>query len=277
MSARLVAETGDFAGATYPLAPAGAVLGRLKSNDIEVTDTKASRRHTRVAVHEGAWFVEDLHSSNGTFLNGAKVDRAELASGDKISIGTTVYRFESDDATGAVAAPPPPPAATKPPAASKPAPARPAPPSPPKAATPPKPPPPPAKAPPKPPPKPVQQPEELHLEEPEELGLDAPGTGPPRAPAAPKPPAAAPGGKKPVSATGHGILSIAGPSRPAPMGLLTQDVGQRDWRFQLVVWIGAAAIFVGLVWSAYRLMDGLLGEPTEPQPVNAPPAGTTKH
>jgi predicted component of type VI protein secretion system len=267
MRARLVAESGEFAGATYPVKPAGIVLGRLKTNDVEVTDTKASRRHTRVALHEGAWFVEDLQSSNGTFLNGAKIERSELVSGDKISIGTTVYRFEADDASGPVAAPPrsatgavPTPAA----AGAKPA-------APPKPAAKP-----PAAAAPKPAaPKPVDEPEELHLEEPEELGLDAPAApasgGAPAAPRAPKAPA--PGGaKKPVSATGHGIVTITGPTRPARFGLLTQDLGQRDWRYQLVIWAGAIALFVGLVWGAFRLMDGLLGEPTEPQPVAATPS-----
>jgi len=249
MPARLIAETGEYAGAEYPLTPKGAVLGRLKSNDIEVVDTKASRRHTRVALHAGAWFVEDLQSSNGTFLNGAQIERAEITTGDKISIGKTVYRFEDDEESGAVAAPPPRPAA-------QPAPAR--------------------RPAPKPAPAPVDEPDELHLEEPEELGLDDGGGA--DAPAAPRAPAAPsskpqPTPKPAVSATGHGLVSLSGTPRGARSGMLGGEVGQRDWRFQLLVYVAAGAIFVGLTWGAFRLMDGLLGDPAEPQPVPAPAAG----
>ncbi|MCI0343034.1 MAG: FHA domain-containing protein, partial [Planctomycetales bacterium] len=113
---KLVAESGQFQGAEYPLASAPVVLGRLPQNDIQVNDNKASRRHTRLQPQGADWFVEDLQSSNGTYLNGKKLaGPMALRDGDKISIGTTIYRFVL---VGTATGPPPPkvplaPAATR--------------------------------------------------------------------------------------------------------------------------------------------------------------------
>ncbi len=316
---KLVAESGQFSGAEYPLSAAPVVLGRLPNNDIQVNDNKASRRHTKLTPQGADWFVEDLQSSNGTFLNGKKLGGPmALRDGDKIAIGTTVYRFVL---VGTATGPPPPkvplaPAATRtvpapvvqpsrPPAPS-PAPARPSvAPPPPKPAAPsprspldastpptaqiplgmappaaaPKPPPrPPALAPvpsaarPPPPvaasgPRPapaVAEPKELRLEEPEELGLDAPTSATvPVAPAAPRAPAAPPKrapGVAPLAA-GERLVSLtptSGPSRPP--GLLLDAIEQRDWRYQALVGLGALILLVLIGAGAYTIFSGMLPE-----------------
>jgi predicted component of type VI protein secretion system len=109
--ARLVVEAGEGTGTRFELG-ASTVLGRLKSCEIPVKDKKSSRTNSRIFPEAGGFVLEDLGSSNGTFLNGAKVDRATLKHGDRVSIGATVFRFESEPAS----APPLPPLVAKKPA-----------------------------------------------------------------------------------------------------------------------------------------------------------------
>ena len=93
--ARLVVERGPDSGREFPLDDV-AVIGRLKTAQVALSDMSASREHTRV-LHQGdMWFLVDLGSRNGTLVNGKKVQRHKLAQGDRIAIGKTVMRFEAD-------------------------------------------------------------------------------------------------------------------------------------------------------------------------------------
>lgn len=68
------------------------VLGR--GGDIRLSDGRVSRRHARVVLHEGAYLLEDLKSSNGTFLNDVKLQEIrELKHGDRIRIGPFQLKF----------------------------------------------------------------------------------------------------------------------------------------------------------------------------------------
>lgn len=245
--AKLVAETGDFAGAEYPIGGKPLVLGRLKSNDIEVRDTKASRKHTRVGRAGGKWVVEDLKSSNGTFVNGEKIEaRVELHAGDTIAIGKTVYRFDPE--AGQAPAKPKPAAKPQPKPAPQPAP--------------------------QPRPAPVEEPDELDvidatmepqelsLEEPEELGLDGDGPGTaPVAPAAPSRPTAPKGPAAPRPAVrGQAIVSINSVQKPARTGILGEDIGQRGALFQGLIYLAGLALFVAIVYGAFALATGAMGD-----------------
>lgn len=65
-------------------------LGRGKATDVVLRDPEVSRRHVRFESHHGVVYVEDLKSSNGTFLNGRRVtDAIEIREGDEIDVGTT--------------------------------------------------------------------------------------------------------------------------------------------------------------------------------------------
>ncbi|HEY6325082.1 MAG TPA: FHA domain-containing protein [Candidatus Cybelea sp.] len=65
-------------------------LGRDKGTEIVLRDPEVSRRHARFESQEGVVFVEDLKSSNGTFLNGRRVtDAIEVRPGDEIDVGAT--------------------------------------------------------------------------------------------------------------------------------------------------------------------------------------------
>ncbi len=66
------------------------VLGRADHADVVVDDVYISDEHAEVLADGGGWAVRDLGSTNGTFLNGAKVNRpTALAAGDQLRIGKT--------------------------------------------------------------------------------------------------------------------------------------------------------------------------------------------
>ncbi len=71
------------------------VIGRGKKCDIIILDKYLSTRHTRIFKVSGKFFVEDLGSTNGTYLNGKRLGMkaVELLDGDKISLGRTTFLF----------------------------------------------------------------------------------------------------------------------------------------------------------------------------------------
>ncbi len=73
----------------------GLSIGRSKEADIQIADRYASSIHVRVFSDGGRHFAEDMQSTNGTLLNGARLEgEAELRDGDTIEIGDTAFRFE---------------------------------------------------------------------------------------------------------------------------------------------------------------------------------------
>jgi hypothetical protein len=74
----------------------GLRIGRSAANDLVVDDPRASRRHARIAAAAGGFAIEDLGSSNGTFVNGERVRRAPLAAGVTVTIGGTHLRVSTD-------------------------------------------------------------------------------------------------------------------------------------------------------------------------------------
>lgn len=81
-------------GREIPLTAQRVVIGRSRECDIHIDDANASRRHCEL-MQEGAatWLLVDLGSTNGTEVNGKRVERATLASGDRITIGNTTLTF----------------------------------------------------------------------------------------------------------------------------------------------------------------------------------------
>ena len=69
------------------------VMGRGHTCDLTLDDERASRCHCKVYRHGADYFVRDLHSKNGTRLNGRKVTFARLMYGDEIGVGRTSIRF----------------------------------------------------------------------------------------------------------------------------------------------------------------------------------------
>jgi pSer/pThr/pTyr-binding forkhead associated (FHA) protein len=70
-------------------------VGRADACQIQLPDTYASSFHARIYSADGSWFVEDLGSTNGTYLNQRRITApAELRAGDKVRIGKTTLDFK---------------------------------------------------------------------------------------------------------------------------------------------------------------------------------------
>lgn len=88
---------GPDKGRTYDTPSEPAIIGR-SSDQIQLTDNSASRRHAEIRPANGTWMLEDLNSSNGTYLNGQRiVAAAELKHGDQIKVGSTLLVFSGQE------------------------------------------------------------------------------------------------------------------------------------------------------------------------------------
>src|SRR5258708_29555391 len=86
--------TGDQTGRTVELRGDTIVVGRHPGCDIRVPDETVSRRHARIIVEDSGYFIEDLGSRNGTYLNGRRATAPErLCHLDTISIFNTAVNF----------------------------------------------------------------------------------------------------------------------------------------------------------------------------------------
>ena len=91
---RVQTAAGLKAGSAYSLAE-GAVLGRGEQADIRLEDTFASSQHARLAPHGEVIVLEDLGSTNGTYLNEEPLRGPQpLHPGDRIRIGDSSFTFE---------------------------------------------------------------------------------------------------------------------------------------------------------------------------------------
>lgn len=77
-----------------PLSDAPIQIGRAEACQIRLGDTYVSQFHARVYPRDGAWFVEDLGSTNGTYLNQRRITSpAELRAGDRLRVGKTTLEL----------------------------------------------------------------------------------------------------------------------------------------------------------------------------------------
>jgi len=104
--ARLVIEKGRSTGKQFMLSDVEAQIGRWDADggifpdvdlDTDDPEAKVSRRHARITLNNGQYFLEDLGSTNGTFINRGKRlppgQRQALCDGDEIIVGKTFLRF----------------------------------------------------------------------------------------------------------------------------------------------------------------------------------------
>ncbi|MEA2023471.1 MAG: FHA domain-containing protein [Actinomycetota bacterium] len=83
----LIVETGPQAGLTYVLADGDTIAGRGADCDIFLGDITVSRHHALFNVDGDALRVQDLGSTNGTYVNGTWIDAYALSAGDEVIIG----------------------------------------------------------------------------------------------------------------------------------------------------------------------------------------------
>ncbi len=82
---------GQLAGQKIPLQEGKYILGRSEDCQITLLDAGISKRHAELEVDEHGVFIHDLNSSNGTFLNGIKIQEGEIHKKDKVSLSQTTF------------------------------------------------------------------------------------------------------------------------------------------------------------------------------------------
>jgi diguanylate cyclase (GGDEF)-like protein len=96
--AYLIVLAGSSVGEMFILNTSRTVIGRGNQADIHIIDEGISRRHAEVMQEGDRVFVRDLGSTNGTFLNGHRINEHPLKDGDKIQVGsTTILKFTFHD------------------------------------------------------------------------------------------------------------------------------------------------------------------------------------
>jgi pSer/pThr/pTyr-binding forkhead associated (FHA) protein len=86
--------SGKYQGGEFPLkADKQIVIGRSSELDMVLVEDMVSRKHAKIMISAGAITIEDLGSTNGTFVNGEKVKQARLKEGDRILIGTSILKL----------------------------------------------------------------------------------------------------------------------------------------------------------------------------------------
>jgi hypothetical protein len=91
ISARLVISGIDVAQKEYALSTQPVVIGRENANDLTLKDPAVSRKHARITYQGGRYYIEDLGSTNGTFLNDQPVRvQSPIDHGDVIRLGESI-------------------------------------------------------------------------------------------------------------------------------------------------------------------------------------------
>ena len=70
-------------------------IGRAADNDVRITNPTVSAHHARIFTYLNSSYVEDLNSSNGTFLNGKRIDKHILRPGDKLKVGSHTLKADT--------------------------------------------------------------------------------------------------------------------------------------------------------------------------------------
>jgi pSer/pThr/pTyr-binding forkhead associated (FHA) protein len=92
---QLVAIRGPLTGKNFVLGDQPLSLGRSNDNTIVISNRGASRRHAEIRREAQGYVLHDLNSSNGTFVNGEKVQMHPLNSGDMIAVGEETFLFQA--------------------------------------------------------------------------------------------------------------------------------------------------------------------------------------
>lgn len=92
---RLVVTSGPLRGTTLPLSTSGIVVGRAPSCTLVLDDEYTSSRHARVFPQYGEWYVEDLGSTNGTFVDDMRiVEPTAVPPGVAIRVGQSTLQIQ---------------------------------------------------------------------------------------------------------------------------------------------------------------------------------------
>lgn len=86
--------SGKYQGGEFPLKmDREVIIGRSSELDMVLVEDMVSRKHAKITSHNGQVIIQDLGSTNGTFVNGEKIKRVRLREGDRILIGTSIIKL----------------------------------------------------------------------------------------------------------------------------------------------------------------------------------------
>jgi hypothetical protein len=90
--------SGKYQGGEFPIAlDRQIIVGRSSDLDMVLVEDMVSRKHARIAMQGDQIWIEDLGSTNGTFVNGEKIKRSRLKEGDRVLIGTSILKVIAGD------------------------------------------------------------------------------------------------------------------------------------------------------------------------------------
>ncbi|MBT8492679.1 MAG: diguanylate cyclase [Deltaproteobacteria bacterium] len=91
----LIYPPGPDMGRRWPLTGEEIVVGRGSDCDVQIDRDSVSRRHARVFCEGNQWFVEDLGSTNGSYINDLPIQRSPMRDADFLKIGSAIFKFLS--------------------------------------------------------------------------------------------------------------------------------------------------------------------------------------
>jgi pSer/pThr/pTyr-binding forkhead associated (FHA) protein len=91
MQVALVMFRGEDPRRTFPLSRSVTVIGRREDCDLRIPLSDVSRKHCRIYTENGELRLQDLGSSNGTYLNGQRIQESVLSAGDNVRVGPVMF------------------------------------------------------------------------------------------------------------------------------------------------------------------------------------------
>jgi len=103
---KLVLLSEGLTGRTYELKNGTTTVGRVSDNAFEIAEASVSSHHAEITLRGNDVVIKDLGSTNGTFINGEKIEEGVLKPGQILRLGMIEMRLETGDAAAAAAAAP---------------------------------------------------------------------------------------------------------------------------------------------------------------------------